>query len=247
MTSPALVEDARAAGSREGEPQWLRDMRAHAARRFETLGFPSTRGEDWRYTSTSQIAELDFRALREPGGDVDAGDIAPFLFDTGGWRTLVFVNGRHDEALSSAGVESPGVTVLPFSRAVDEMESLVRDNLGTITSYDQNAFTALNTALHNDGAVIHVGRDMAAAAPIHLLFVSDANLAKGSAQPRVLIVAERNSKATVVESYVSLGEATYFTNAVTEISLGDGATVAHYKIQRESPRSYHVEIGRAHV
>jgi Fe-S cluster assembly protein SufD len=120
------------------------------------------------------------------------------------------------------------------------MEDLVRDNLGTVTSYDDNAFTALNTALCLDGAVIHVGRDLAAAAPIHLLFVSDADLAKGSAHPRVLIVAERNSKATVVESYVSLGEAVYFTNAVTEISLGDGATVAHYKIQRESPRAFHV-------
>jgi Fe-S cluster assembly protein SufD len=44
----------------------------------------------------------------------------------------------------------------------------------------------------------------------------------------------------VIESYVALGEATYLTNSVTEISLGQGATIAHYKIQRESPRSYHV-------
>ena len=240
MTSLALLDDARAAALRDGEPRWLRDMRARAAERFEALGFPSTRSEDWRYTSTSPIAELDFRALREPGGAVDASDLEPFRFGSDGWTTLVFVNGRYDDALSSAGLESPGVTVMPLARALGEMEELVRDNLGTITSYGQSAFTALNTALHVDGAVIHVGRDMAAAAPIHLLFVSDANLAKGSAQPRVLIVAERNSKATVVESYVSLGEATYFTNAVTEISLGDGATVAHYKIQRESPRAYHV-------
>ena len=240
MTSLALLDDARAAALRDGEPRWLRDMRARAAERFEALGFPSTRSEDWRYTSTSPIAELDFRALREPGGAVDASDLESFRFGSDGWTTLVFVNGRYDDALSSAGLESPGVTVMPLARALGEMEELVRDNLGTITSYGQSAFTALNTALHVDGAVIHVGRDMAAAAPIHLLFVSDANLAKGSAQPRVLIVAERNSKATVVESYVSLGEATYFTNAVTEISLGDGATVAHYKIQRESPRAYHV-------
>jgi Fe-S cluster assembly protein SufD len=56
----------------------------------------------------------------------------------------------------------------------------------------------------------------------------------------VLIVAERHSKATVIESYVSVGEATYFTNAVTEVDVADGATVNHYKIQRESPRAYHV-------
>ena len=240
MTSPTYLEDARAAATRDGEPRWLRDMRSRAAERFERLGFPSTRSEDWRYTSTAQLSELDFRALREPGGEVDADELRPFRFGTEGWITLVFVNGRYDEALSSDGAASPGVTVLPFARALDEMGELVRDHLGAVTSYEQNAFTALNTALHTDGAVIHIGRDMAASAPIHLLFASDANLAKGAAHPRVLIVAERHSKATVVESYVSLGEATYFTNAVTEISLAEGATVEHYKVQRESPRAFHV-------
>ena len=98
MTSQTILEDARAAGSRDDEPRWLRDMRTRAARRFEALGFPSTRGEDWRYTSTSSIAELDFRALREPGGDVEAADLTPFHFGAGGWTTLVFVNGRYDRS-----------------------------------------------------------------------------------------------------------------------------------------------------
>ena len=178
MTSQTFLEDARAAASRGGESRWLRDVRTRAAERFEALGFPSTRSEDWRYTSTARIAELDFRALREPGGDVDAADLVPFRFGADAWPTLVFVNGRYDDALSSRGIDLPGVTVLPLARALEEMEELVRDNLGSITSADQNAFTALNTALHIDGAVIHVGRDMAAAAPTHMLFVSDANLAK---------------------------------------------------------------------
>ena len=58
--------------------------------------------------------------------------------------------------------------------------------------------------------------------------------------PRNLIVAERHSQATIVESYVTLGDAESFTNVVTEVSLGEGARLSHYKLQSESPRAFHV-------
>ncbi len=58
--------------------------------------------------------------------------------------------------------------------------------------------------------------------------------------PRNLIIVGRNAKATVIESYVSTSDAMYFTNAVTEVSLGDGATLRHYKMQREGARAFHV-------
>ena len=240
MTSPAFLEDVRSATSRDGEPRWLRKMRGRAAERFEALGLPSTRDEDWKYTSTAPLAELDFRAMREPGGEVTRAQLLPFGFGAEGWTTLVFVNGRHDETLSSATVESAGVRIMPLARAWEEMEDVVREHMGTVTPDETSAFTAMNTALHMDGAVIHVAKDAVAAAPIHLLFVSDAAGAKGAAHPRTLVIADRNSRATVIESYVSLGEATYFTNSVTEIVVGDGATVHHYRIQRESPRAFHV-------
>ena len=58
-----------------------------------------------------------------------------------------------------------------------------------------------------------------------------------------LIVAERHAKVTVVESFVGLTDAAYFTNAVTEVDIADGATVTHLKVQREGSAAYHV----AHV
>jgi len=92
----------------------------------------------------------------------------------------------------------------------------------------------------SDGAVIHIAPDTQAPIPLHLIFVSDANAAKGVSHLRNLIIAGRNSKATVIESYISLGDSHYFTNAVTEVKVDDGATLAHYKIQRESQRAFHV-------
>ena len=240
MTTSAYLEDVKAATSRDGEPRWLRDLRARGAAHFAKVGFPTTRDEDWKYTSAAPIAELDVRALQEPGGEVTAEQLAPYTFGENGWTTLVFVNGRYDAALSSGVDLDAGVRVLPLGEAREEMAEVVEGMLGSICTVEQSAFVALNAALHTDGAVIHLAPGAYASKPIHLLFVSDALSAKGASHPRVLIAAEPNSKATVIESYVALGEATYLTNSVTEIALADGATVEHYKIQRESPRSYHV-------
>src|SRR5205085_8017352 len=76
--------------------------------------------------------------------------------------------------------------------------------------------------------------------PIHILYVTDATAAKGMIHPRTVIVAGRHSKASIVESYVSLSDAVHFTNAVTEVTVTRGANLNHYKIQREGMRSYHV-------
>ena len=221
-------------------PDAVRSLRLSAIARFETLGFPTTRNEDWHFTSVSPIAEGGFAPLTRASGAVDAATLAPFGFAASGWHTLVFVNGRHDAALSGGAMLPDGVRVLPLAQAYDELPLLVEQHLGQIANFDASSFTALNTAFINDGAVVHVAHDVEVSQPIHLLFVSDASAAQATASPRNLIVIDRHAKATVIESYAGLTDDRYFTNAVTEAVIGDGATLTHLKLQRESSRAYHV-------
>jgi len=116
----------------------------------------------------------------------------------------------------------------------------VEQYLGKVAAYEGQTFTALNTAFLDDGAVLHVAREVEVARPIHLLFVSDASAGTGTSQPHNLIVLDRFAKATVIESYAGLGNGAYFTNVVTEAVVGDGATLTHLKLQRESAKAYHV-------
>ena len=222
-------------------PDWARALRLSAITRFETLGFPTTRNEDWHFTSVAPLADAALLPLTNPSGSVSASDLVPFTFGTD-WHELVFVNGRFQPDLSRTGGLPDGVRVMPLARAYDELPILVEQHVGRIASIDAHAFTALNTAFLNDGAVIHVSRDVEVAKPIHLLFVSDAGAVGGTSQPRNLIVLDRFAKATVVETYCATarGAATYFTNAVTEATLADGATLTHLKLQRESAAAYHV-------
>ncbi|NNJ84185.1 MAG: Fe-S cluster assembly protein SufD, partial [Gammaproteobacteria bacterium] len=103
-----------------------------------------------------------------------------------------------------------------------------------------SGFAVLNTALFADGAFIYLPAGQVIEAPVHLLFVSTFQNEAVMTLPRILIVAEENSAVDVVESFASLGEnrgAPHFTNAVTELSLGQSARVNHCKLQTEATRA----------
>jgi Fe-S cluster assembly protein SufD len=221
-------------------PDWARSLRLSAITRFEALGFPTTKNEDWHFTSVAPIAEREFDLLAPPTRGVTAAQLEPFSFGAADWHTLVFVNGRYDASLSSAKALPDGVTLVPLTRAYEELPLLVEQYLGKVATYEGQTFTALNTAFLDDGAVLHVAREVEVARPIHLLFVSDASAGAGTSQPHNLIVLDRFAKATVIESYAGLGDGSYFTNVVTEAVVGDGATLTHLKLQRESAKAYHV-------
>ena len=239
-------------------PGWLRNLRQRGLSRFQALGFPTTRNEDWHFTSVAPIAERSFRlasvagrADREEGSDrressrrkadvvnsigARAADVARFGFGETSWHTMVFLNGTFSEDLSSWLDGS--VLVTSLSHAIDAGNPILEKYLGKIASFEQHTFTALNTAFIADGAVIEVPTETVVEQPIHLVFISDG---EGVSHPRNLIVAGSHSRATVIESYVSLRDGSYFTNAVTEIAVGEGAHVDHYKLQRESENAFHV-------
>ena len=223
-----------------GTPSWLDTIRQCAFQRFQALGFPTTKNEDWHFTSVAPIVEAAYPPRTAPGGDVKPADLAPFTFGASDWPTIVFVNGVFAPALSSLESLPEGVKVYDMASAFRASDSVVERHLSKFAAYELNTFTALNSAFVSDGAVVRIAKEFEVDRPIHILFVSDALAAKTQSNPRTLIVAEPHSKATVIESYVATGEASYFTNAVTEVLLEDGANLSHLKIQRESPRAFHV-------
>jgi Fe-S cluster assembly protein SufD len=220
-------------------PTWLQAMRRTAFERFGALGFPTTKNEDWHFTSVSPIADQEFVLLASKSGDIGANELAQFQFGATDWHTMVFVNGRFAPELSDLTALPAGVTVTDLASAWSESPESV-ELVGKVASYETQSFTALNTAFMHDGAVVRIAKETTVDRPIHLLYVTDATAAKGMMHPRNLIVVGRNAKATVIESYASTTSALYFTNAVTEVALADGATLQHYKMQLESSRAFHV-------
>ena len=252
MTSPVVTgagESYAAAfdelTSAAGVPAGAQSIRRAAFERFATLGFPTTKNEDWHFTSVAPIAEQEFTLVTAKSGDVKRSDLDRFVFGTSDWYTMVFVNGRFTPELSDLEKLPAGVKIRDLATAWDKATASV-DRIGRLASYDNSAFTALNTAFMYDGAVIEIAKETDVERPIHLLYVTDATAAKTMMHPRNLVVVGRHARATLIESYVSTSDAMYLVNAVTEVSVGEGATLRHYKMQREGRRAFHVGTIEAH-
>jgi Fe-S cluster assembly protein SufD len=150
---------------------------------------------------------------------------------------LVFVNGRHAPDLSSTPRD--GVQVGSLRHILATEPELARPHLAKIAR-DGNAFAAANAAFLEDGAFVRIPKGAAVPEPIHLVFLSEPVFGPTLSHIRNLIVSEPGSQASVVETYIGTAGELYFTNAVTEVALLDGAILDHYKLERESTSAYHV-------
>ncbi|HEX3890013.1 MAG TPA: Fe-S cluster assembly protein SufD [Verrucomicrobiae bacterium] len=233
------------------QPKWLAPLRKAGLASFADQGFPKLSDEDWRFTNVAPIAKLNFQPAQEisvNGAESKLIDESAFTKLSG--HRLVFVNGFFSAKLSSLKPVSGGVRIESLSAALAKDSAPVEKHLGKYARTANNTFAALNQAFFTDGAFIFVPKDAEVAEPIQLIYISSAKQNGETIQPRNLIIAEANSKLTVVESYISTSDVAYFTNAVTEIVTGENARVEHVKLQDEATNSFHIatiagEFGRA--
>jgi Fe-S cluster assembly protein SufD len=227
---------AAAFAPRPAEPPWLAEARRAAFARFEALRLPTTRHEDWRFTSLSALAPLALAPVApESPGAVALLDRAPAPEGT----RLVYVNGRYRPDLSTRRGLPPAAVVTTLAAALRETPDAVRPHLGRLARPDDQAFVAANAALFEDGAFVHLPENATADAPIALVFLSDGAAGAFAAHPRTLVLADAGARATVEEIYLG-GAGAYLTNAVTEVVLGAGAAVEHVRLQLESAGAFHV-------
>lgn len=220
------------------EPGWLANLRRSGMAAFAERGFPTTRDEDWRFTNVAAIAKLAFQPLAEPGQVM--APLKQFNFMQLECTRLVFIDGHFTPKLSTFLPQAKGVRIANLAAALAEGGALAQKHLGQHARVDQNAFVALNTAYFTDGAFVHVPAGQVVEKPVHLLFISTSEERGSTSNLRNLIVAERGSRLTLIESHVSAINGEYFTNAVTEFVIGEHAVVEHCKFQDESAEAYHI-------
>ncbi len=214
---------------RDSEPNWLRERRELAMERFLRMGVPTPRDEEYKYTDLRALSDGRFLlSPDEPGGHARPAHLA-------GQRIAAACG----DSLAVAGPAPPGIRVMSLSEALVRGEPRLEDRLASIASIERHALCALNTALFEDGVVIVAEAGADSREPLHLEF----GPGRVARLARVLIIAERSSRVTVVETYSGLGE--YWRNAVTEIHVSENARVDHVRAQLESPQAFHTGVVQA--
>ncbi len=224
------------AGSLTPAPGFVASARRSGRESFERSGLPTTRMEDWRFTSLAPLLAHAF-GHADPSAPLSAADLEAAAGKPFGPR-LVFVNGRFRADLSSAHGLPAGIHAASLQHAIAVSPGRVEPHLARAVQVDGRPFAALNAAFLGDGAFVHLGGETRGGV-VELVFATVAREGPAACHPRVLVVADAGSQATVVETYVALGGHPALTNAVTEVSLGEGARLDHYQVQDQPASAFH--------
>jgi Fe-S cluster assembly protein SufD len=204
-------------------------------------GFPTSRHEEWRFTNIAGVVRTQFAPAGPPDTDaVRKSDVEPFTFRQMSGHRLVFVNGHFVKALSTVATLPSGVRVESLADALKRDGDAVRRHLGSISSKDESAFTALNTSFMLDGAFISVPDGVVLESPIHLLYLATGKGVPFVSTVRNLIVAGERSQVSIIESYANAAGTSYMTNVVTEMIVGRQAVIEHDKYQDEARDAFHI-------
>jgi Fe-S cluster assembly protein SufD len=217
---------------------WVRALRERAMATFLEKGFPSTHVEDWKYTDLRPLTRHHF--IPSSGSPaIDASPLPKGLLEGQPVHRLVFIDGRFAPELCPFNTGPEGATLTSLAAALESEPQGLEPWLGHNTDLALPGFNALNTACMRDGVYLDLAPGVELAQPVHLVFIATGQPDTATTL-RNLVVAGPGSKARIIESYLALGDARYLTNAVTEIFVGDGADIEHYKLEQESASAYHM-------
>lgn len=229
MAEQAVPELLDRVGSRLPGGEKAIAGRKQALGRFQSLGLPHRRIEEWKYTDLrNSMKEVLPPRLEDASGFTSEalskalGPFSPIESDR-----IVFVDGVYSAQLSSSFESGGDVSVAPLSEALASgLASLEADGADA----GQNAVLALNAAFVTDGAVISIAESAELDTP---LFVVNVRAAKepSSISVRNMITVGTKARATIVEVFVAAesSASSAQANSATEVTAADEAELTHIK------------------
>jgi Fe-S cluster assembly protein SufD len=223
-----------------GDPDWLSSARAAAHAQAQQQPTPTNKTEGWRYTGLRALLDQGFRPVDEPLHALQPDDIEDVLMPGLDAHRVVIVNGRFAPQLSQLDALPSGLRVGSLRSTLAEDPDALRDHLTKLSGDGAHLFATLNTAGFDDGMVLLAQRGMVMERPLELLHLSVGLDEPRVAQPRHVVSLGDGAQVTLIERYVSLGNAVYCNNALIEMDLGRDATLRHRRIQLESTSAFHL-------
>lgn len=238
----SFIEQA-AARDVPGAPSWADSLRESGRKIWQSHTLPTRKTEAWKYTPLRALERGEY--LRPPTQPSTEGlDECIGIAGLDACR-LVFVNGVFAPDLSDAA-DVPGMQLVRFSDATPDETQLLKAHLGTLINRDQHLFAALNDSWMADGVFVRIDDNADVQRPLHVVWLTRPDDAGFSVSQRLFVAAGKQSRATVIEHFVSTDETqNVFTNGVTELAVGDGAHLNHYRLHLEERHALH--IGGVHA
>ena len=207
----------------ELSPYVTKELAEKAKQAIQTLAWPTTRMEHWKYTRVSKLQKLAFNSEA-----TEVKDLHEYAIQEG-VATYFFVNGRFIEALNQDKLRDAEVSVLSESNTKIEHSEL---------NVSEQIFEAINTAYLADGIQIHVAKkaEKQTVQIIHILS-GDTAISNFKTEIKLGDFAEFN----LIQGFYSEDEAVNcFANISNEFSLGINSKLQVDKVQHENEACFHI-------
>ena len=206
--------------------------RTEALARYQELALPKTSEEAWRFTSLKGF---------DPDSFVSSGHVQGSDPGTAPHGTLAGLDVAGSAQVTEAGIEivatPDGVTFEPLTDA--------EERIGTLVSADDK-FTAQNAAVWEHGLLVRVAAGVVLEKPLVVRISS--TVPSGALFFRMVVVAERESRFTLVEEWVSASpDLPAYTNGVVELFVEDAAKLEYVSLQSLSQQTWHFASHHARV
>ncbi|MEP7185663.1 MAG: Fe-S cluster assembly protein SufD [Rhodanobacter sp.] len=233
MSQPAsqpLVESLLEAPLPASGIAWLDAARRENREAFAAGGLPDTRVEAWKYTALRALGQRRFTS-----GDADAAkrpvDPASLALPGVDGVQLVFVNGVFRADLSSLDSMPEGLSLQPLSEALRGDAEPLRFALSRHYREPGDAFARINASMAVDGVVLRVAANARIEMPVQLTFVGAAGDTELAWHARSLIEMGEGAELAVIEHHLGSGEQPQLSTLVSDVELGEGATLHHVTLQ----------------
>lgn len=245
---PGLNEDViRRLSAKKGEPEFVLEWRLQAFRYWQTMPHP-----EW---SSVHYPPVDYQAISYysapknlKDGPKSLDDVDPELLRT---YEKLGIPLREQEMLAGVAVDAvfdsvsvattfkaklaeKGVIFCPFSEAVHEHPELLKKYLGSVVSYRDNFYAALNSAVFSDGSFVYIPKGVRC--PMELSTYFRINAASTGQFERTLIIADSDSYVSYLEGCTApMRDENQLHAAVVELVALDGAQIKYSTVQNWYP------------
>lgn len=240
--------DIASASAQLPGPAWLKQRRENSVEQLNTVVWPTTEDELWRYTDINNFHINDYISLSastgipgeqtSPGGGIVAAEAGEHA------GLVVLRDGCVVHHTLNEDIAARGVVVCSMSEATAADETRIREQLGTIAKETSDAYTLLNDAMFAGGVYVYIPAGVVIDKPIVILHWSQGN--DVAVFPRTLVHVGKNASASIIERYESSSEK-IFVDSVTECIVYDNAHLKFLTTQEEGKNTTHIGVHRTHV
>jgi len=216
------------------------EERSAARERLDEIVIPRPKDEEWRFVDLRPLTSTDFVPVEEVDGEVTREMVEPWHIDESDGKRLVFVNGRYRSDLSETEGFPEEIRFGSLAEIAETGDGIDEHFGRPAELFEEEYFANLNLAGYRDVAYLEVPDDVSLAGAIQVIHLTTESSEAMVAHPRTFVRVGDHSNVSFVEDFAGPRSGTYFNNALTEISVGEGAHVDHVKVQGESRDAFHV-------